>query len=115
MAKNVKRVTVIGAGYVGLSLSVALAKHYQVTILEIDQKKIESINNKESFLLDPQISSELLRRDLILKATSNRSMAVKNADLIFCCLPTNFDIKINSFNTKIIEEFATYIKNANQG
>ena len=62
MDKNIKNVTVIGAGYVGLSLSLALSKYYDVTIIEIDSKKVEFINNKKSFLVDTQISNELQKK-----------------------------------------------------
>ena len=113
MDKNIKNVTVIGAGYVGLSLSLALSKYYDVTIIEIDSKKVDFINNKKSFLVDTQISNELQRKNLRLKATSNKSNAIKSADLIFCCLPTNFNEKSNSFNTKTIEDYARFIKKNN--
>ena len=42
MDKNIKNVTVIGAGYVGLSLSLALSKYYDVTIIEIDSKSAKT-------------------------------------------------------------------------
>ena len=33
---NKRRITVVGSGYVGMSLSVLLAQHNDVTVLDID-------------------------------------------------------------------------------
>jgi UDPglucose 6-dehydrogenase len=38
------KITVVGAGYVGLSLAVLLARHYQVVTLDIDEVKVNEIN-----------------------------------------------------------------------
>ena len=44
---------VIGLGYVGLPLAVELAKKgFNVTGLEVDSKKVESIKNKKSYIGD---------------------------------------------------------------
>ena len=45
----------VGAGYVGLSISVLLAEDYDVTVLEIDNDKIDSINNRSVFIEDKDI------------------------------------------------------------
>ena len=42
--KNYK-IAVAGTGYVGLSLSVLLAQHNQVTAVDIVQAKVDMINN----------------------------------------------------------------------
>ena len=47
------KVTVVGSGYVGMSLSVLLAQHCDVTVLDIDLERIERINNKQSTIADP--------------------------------------------------------------
>ena len=47
---------VIGAGYVGLSISVMLAQRNELTIVDIDQEKISLINNRKSPIKDDGIS-----------------------------------------------------------
>lgn len=42
------KITVAGAGYVGLSNAVLLAQHNEVTVLDIIQEKVDMINNKKS-------------------------------------------------------------------
>ena len=40
------KVSVFGAGYVGMSLGVLLAQKYDVTIVDIDVDKLEAISKK---------------------------------------------------------------------
>ena len=49
--KNYK-IAVAGTGYVGLSLSVLLAQHNQVTAVDIVQAKVDMINNHRSPIQD---------------------------------------------------------------
>ena len=39
------KITIIGAGYVGLSLAMLLSSDNEVTIVDKDEKKIEMIND----------------------------------------------------------------------
>ena len=41
--KTKTKITIVGAGYVGTSLGVLLAKKNDVTFLDIDEEKIELI------------------------------------------------------------------------
>ncbi|MDB0066411.1 UDP-glucose 6-dehydrogenase, partial [Gammaproteobacteria bacterium] len=42
------KITVVGSGYVGMSLSVLLAQQNEVTVLDIDPDKVDSINSNKS-------------------------------------------------------------------
>ena len=42
---NKKKITVVGSGYVGMSLGVLLAQHNDVVILDVDSDRINKINN----------------------------------------------------------------------
>ena len=55
--KNKTKITVVGSGYVGMSLSVLLAQYNDVTVLDIDTVRVESINNKTSTVSDTDIES----------------------------------------------------------
>lgn len=53
------RVAVIGLGYVGLPLAVSFAQAgYQVTGIDLDRRKVEAINNGESYIED--VPSEII-------------------------------------------------------
>ena len=40
---SINKITVLGAGYVGLSISCLLAKKHEINIIDNDNKKIESL------------------------------------------------------------------------
>ena len=44
------RITVAGAGYVGLSNAVLLAQHNDVVIVDVLQEKVDMVNKRVSFL-----------------------------------------------------------------
>ena len=46
-----KNITVIGAGYVGLSLALLLSKNNSVSVLDIDESRVRDINQKNPILM----------------------------------------------------------------
>ena len=102
MVEN-KNFAVIGAGYVGISIASLLAQKCNVKILEIDEEKIDKINNREAILQDEEIK-KIFELDLRLTATSSIDEAVCDADFVIIALPTNFDNKLEKFDTTLIEE-----------
>jgi UDP-N-acetyl-D-glucosamine dehydrogenase len=80
---------VIGLGYVGLPLAVEMAQAgFQVTGIDIDRTKVESVNAGISYVLD--VPSETLFSLVSrgnLRATQSFA-AVENLDTITICVPT---------------------------
>ena len=65
-------VAVIGLGYVGLPLAVSFAQAgYQVTGIDLDRRKVEAINNGESYIEDVPSSA--------IRALSGAAAAVATA------------------------------------
>ena len=83
------RVGIIGMGYVGLPLAVAVAgAGFRVTGLDVDKAKVLSINEGISYI--PDIDSTLVDRavkDGLFKATADFSV-LKEMDIISICVPT---------------------------
>ena len=52
---NKKKVTIVGSGYVGMSLSILFAQNNDVVILDIDPSKVDKINRRESTIADADI------------------------------------------------------------
>ena len=51
------KITVVGCGYVGMSLSVLLAEQYTVTVLDIDPARVALVNARQSTVVDPDITA----------------------------------------------------------
>jgi len=98
-----KKITVVGAGYVGMSLSVLLAQKNNVLVHDIDEQKVRTINSKQSTVHDLTIDEFLSNNNLSLKATLNKKEAYKDADFIIIATPTDFDEHRHTFNTSSVE------------
>ena len=97
------KITVAGAGYVGLSNAVLLAQHNEVTALDIIQEKVDMINNRKSPIIDEELEDYLANRDLNLQATTDNYLAYKDAEYVVISTPTNYDPDKNYFNTRTVE------------
>ena len=102
MEKKLK-IAVVGSGYVGMSLSVLLAQFNDVTVLDIDAKKVSQINNKKSTVADTKIESFLVKKSLSLAATLDKHVAYKDASFIIVATPTNYDSDQNFFDTSSVD------------
>ena len=102
MAERIK-ITVVGSGYVGMSLSVLLAQHNDVTVLDIDAERVGRINNKQSTVADTEIELFLAEKSLSLTATLDKQAAYKGASFIVVATPTNYDSDTNRFDTSSVD------------
>ena len=96
------KICVIGAGYVGMSLSVLLAVKNEVTVLEINSERVKLINERVSPITDKEISEYLAVKQLNLKATDNAADALKGAEFVIIATPTNYDPKLNYFDVSSV-------------
>ena len=95
------KITVVGAGYVGLSNALLFAKQHEVVLLDIDTSKVKNINQKISPISDSCIQNYLLETSL--EATCERELAYQDAKLIIIATPTNYNPETNYFDTSSIE------------
>jgi len=102
LAKKTK-ITVVGSGYVGMSLSVLLAQHNNVTVLDIDAERVGRINNKQSTVSDTEIELFLAEKSLSLTATLDKQAAYEGASFIIVATPTNYDANTNRFDTSSVD------------
>lgn len=97
------KITVFGAGYVGLSVAVLLARHHRVTIVDIAPERVRKINNRISPIQDTYIEKYLSGDLPDLRATLDAKTACAGADFIIAAVPTNYDSEKNSFDTSAVE------------
>ncbi len=96
-------IAVAGTGYVGLSIATLLSQHNHVTAVDIIPEKVELINNKKSPIQDDYIEKYLAEKELDLVATTDGESAYRNADFVIIAAPTNYDSKMNHFDTSAVE------------
>ncbi len=97
------KLTVVGAGYVGLSNAVLLAEHNEVTLLDIDPHKIDTITNGRSPIVDQDVEEALAGGDLDLTATTDPLIAFQHAEVVIIATPTDYDPRTNLFDTRSVE------------
>ena len=101
------KITVVGSGYVGMSMAALLGQSDEVTILDIDQERVEKINRNISPVNDEDIHFFLKEKKTKIIATLNQEMAFGEADYIIISTPTDYDSDLNFFNTTSVENVIT--------
>ena len=107
------QIAVARTGYVGLSLSVLLAQHNEVTAVDIVKEKVEKINNKKSPIVDKEIEEYLASHELNLTATTDAEAAYKKAEFVIIATPTNYDPYKNYFDTSSVENVIEIVLKVN--
>lgn len=97
------KITVVGIGYVGLSIATLLSQGEDVVALDIDQRKVDLVNKGVSPIDDKEIKDILKEKKLSLYATTNKDEAYKDAEYIIISTPTNYDDIQDSFDTSTVE------------
>lgn len=108
------KITVSGAGYVGLSNAVLLAQNHEVTAVDILQEKVDMINNRQSPIVDEELEDYLKNEELNLKATTDAYQAYREADFVVIATPTNYDPEQNYFNTRTVEAVVANVLSLNE-
>ena len=104
------KITVVGMGYVGLSVSVLLAQNNQVVVLDLLKDKVDKLNRGESPIDDRDIADFLKNKSLQLHATTDKQSAYVDSDLVIIATPTDYDPSTNFFDTRSVELVASDVK-----
>lgn len=97
------KITVVGLGYVGMSLAVLLARHQNVVALDIDEARVARVNGGQPTVFDPDMEQVMARETLSLSATRDPAEAYNGSDFVIVATPTDYDPKKNYFNTNSVE------------
>ena len=100
---NKTKITVVGSGYVGMSLAVLLAQHNDVVVLDVDSARVERVNNKQSTVADAEIEAFLAGKELSLIATLDHQSAYEGASFVVVATPTNYEPDTNRFSTSSVD------------
>jgi len=89
------KICVVGVGTIGLPLATFLSKEgFQVTGLDISQKRVDDINSAKVIYEYTDILEEVVLKRKKLRATIDPKDALQNVEAIFVCVPTPLNDKM---------------------
>ena len=97
------KITVVGAGYVGISNAILLAQKHDVVLYDISEDRVALLNRKVSPITDALVSEYLETRELKLRATASPEDAYRDAELVIVATPTNYDPNTSAFDTHAVD------------
>ncbi|MBQ6749052.1 MAG: nucleotide sugar dehydrogenase [Paludibacteraceae bacterium] len=106
-------IAVAGTGYVGLSIATLLAQHNEVTAVDIIPEKVEMINRRQSPIQDEYIEKYFAEKELHLTATLDADAAYRDAEFVIIAAPTNYDSRLNYFDTSAVENVIETVMRVN--
>ncbi len=98
-----KIITVVGLGYVGLSIATLLSQQNQVYAVDISKEKVDLIKKKQCPFIDKDISVFLKNKSLNLIPTTDLESSIRNSEYVIIATPTNYNPESNKFDTSSVE------------
>tara|TARA_S200000501_G_C20825450_1_gene744732 strand:- start:629 stop:1807 length:1179 start_codon:yes stop_codon:yes gene_type:complete len=98
------KITVVGSGYVGMSLAILFAQYNDVVVLDVNPDRVDTINNKQSTVSDEDMEAYLADKELSLSATLDKKLAYDGASFVVVATPTNYDPDTNRFDTSLVDD-----------
>ena len=85
-----KKIAVVGAGYVGISNAILLGKKNNICIYDVNEAKVRSVNAR-SYTEYPDDIATALSKLKSISATTDPTIACKGADLVVIAVPTDWN------------------------
>ena len=104
------KISVVGVGYVGLSLATLLSRNHEVVAIDIVQAKVDLINNRIPPIVDSDIEYFFNNHKLNLQATTSLEQAF-DSEFIIIATPTNYNEKNNQFDTSSVTDVLSKLHN----
>ena len=108
-----EKIAIAGTGYVGMSMAILLSQHNSVTAVDVLPEKVETINAGKSPIQDDCIEEYQAHRRLDLTATLDGAGAYRDAGWVIIAAPTNYDPKLDFFDTSHVEEVIDLVLSVN--
>lgn len=94
------KITVVGAGYVGLANSFMMGISHKITLIDINEEKIELLKSGISPINDDYINRYI--GAVNVNYTTNKQDAYSNANIIFVATDTNYDDEAHEFDLRSV-------------
>lgn len=98
-----KRIVVVGMGYVGMSNAILLAQHNYVHAIDSDKARLSEIEEGCSPVEDSDMSYYLRTKQLNLSVSGRDEQALQKADYVIIATPTNYNPETNGFDTSNVD------------
>lgn len=106
------KIAIAGTGYVGLSNALLLARNNDVIAFDVDYRKVEMLQRRESPIDDAEVQRFLLEPSGF-RVTVDRREAYQEADFVIVATPTDYDPEVNHFNTRSVESVIEDVRSVN--
>ena len=110
------KVTIAGAGYVGLAYAVLLSEYCDVRLFDINNNRVNAINSGISPIRDEDIEAVIASVYRQIPATADEVKAFSGADIVIIATPTDYDLKTSFFDVSsvnsVIEQTQRLASNA---
>ena len=107
------KIAVAGTGYVGLSIALLLSQNHDVTAVDVIPEKVNLINAHKSPIQDEYVEKYLVNKKLRITASLDGKTAYSDADFVVIATPTNYDSKMNFFDTSAVEAVISLVMQVN--
>ncbi len=98
-----KVISVAGAGYVGLSVALLLARKAEVTCVDVVKQKVDDIKKGISPISDALIEEALCDEKTTISATLDAKKAYASSDVVIIAVPTDYDTEQNFFDVSKVK------------
>ena len=103
------KISIVGMGYVGCGNALMLAKNNQVSIVDIDTKKVNDFNAGRLPISDTYAQDFLDKQELDISSTIELNESIKDSSFVILALPTNFDEGLMKYDTHILDAVAEQV------
>ena len=97
------KISVVGAGYVGMANALVLAQHHEVRVLDISHERVSMIVQGKSPVHDEDMEKWLSEERVKLFAFTEAKQALQEADFVLIATPTDYSSEKNFFDTSSVE------------
>ncbi len=106
-------IAVVGMGYVGTTISLALSAYHKVIAVDVLQEKVEKLNQRILPEGNEYARQFISAHELNLTATTEAKTAYEKADYVIIAVSTDYDDKTDKMDTSEVEEVAIEVTEVN--
>ena len=100
-----KKILIIGLGYVGTSLTLLLSKDNNVTVSDTNEQKLKNLIQGKLPIVDSHAQDYFSKNSLNISVVNIEHINFLNYDILILSTPTNYNPKLSFFDTQYIDDY----------